>query len=718
MSGTGSENGTYIVKNLNFDYTANAPHAGIFNANGILAIGSIANPNIAALAGSITSPGATISIGYSSPNITIDVAGVGGVSSVTGTANQVTASPTTGAVVVSTPVVFIAPGSIKSTTTVEVGNGDLTVDIGNVLLPTTTATTGQIKINSLRFLHNFGGTGNTFVGPNSGNFTLTNTENTGVGGNTLSSLTTGGGNVAVGMDSSSSVTTGSVNTTLGYRSMNGSNGAVDRCVAIGSYVLTNCQTSGQIAIGYEALNSGVSGDRNIAIGEGALKSTLTGYLNVAVGPGAGYSITSGAENVFIGRNCGLNNNGICNNIIGKEAGASAIGTASFNSIMGWECARFITNASNSVIIGASAAPALTSGNRNIILGYQTGSAYTTESNNILINSAGVVADANVMRLGTTGVGAGQVSTTYVAGVASVVVANKNIVTIDITTGQLGSEAAASAGILTLTGNSGGALSPTAGNINTLGTGSITIAGVGSTLTTQLTGLTANSVLYGLGTATIGLVASGTTGQVLQTNTGAAPTYSTATYPSTIATNQVLYSNAANTIVGLATTVRSVFVGNSSGVPVWRPINADGQILIGSGSSQPTAATITPGTGISIVNGANSITIASTSGGFAWSDTSGAFSPLAQNGYFITATATATLPAAPANGDTIKFFVDTTQILTIQATAGKIIRFGSTVSTAAGTAVSTLQGDSVELVYRTTNTCWCAVSGFSGVWNVT
>ena len=38
------------------------------------------------------------------------------------------------------------------------------------------------------------------------------------------------------------------------------------------------------------------------------------------------------------------------------------------------------------------------------------------------------------------------------------------------------------GIATLTGNSGGAISPTAGNINILGSGGISVAGSGSTLT--------------------------------------------------------------------------------------------------------------------------------------------------------------------------------------------------------------------------------------------
>ena len=55
---------------------------------------------------------------------------------------------------------------------------------------------------------------------------------------------------------------------------------------------------------------------------------------------------------------------------------------------------------------------------------------------------------------------------------------------------------------TLTGNSGGAIAPVANNINTVGTGSITIGGSGNTLTTQLTGLTNHAVLVGAGTATI------------------------------------------------------------------------------------------------------------------------------------------------------------------------------------------------------------------------
>lgn len=57
----------------------------------------------------------------------------GNVLSVTGTANQITASTSSGAVTLSIPSTFIAPGSIASTTTMTAGTG-LTVTTGNATL--------------------------------------------------------------------------------------------------------------------------------------------------------------------------------------------------------------------------------------------------------------------------------------------------------------------------------------------------------------------------------------------------------------------------------------------------------------------------------------------------------------------------------------------------------------------------------------------------------
>lgn len=277
-----------------------------------------------------------------------------------------------------------------------------------------------------------------------------------------------------------------------------------------------------------------------------------------------------------------------------------------------------------------------------------------------------------------------------------------------------------AGVLTLTGNSGGAIGPSSGNINTVGTGSITIAGAGNTLTTQLTGLTNHAVLIGAGTATITNVGpTATSGQILQSQGAAAdPAFSTATYPATTTINRILYSSATNVVDQIVTANNGVLTTGTSGIPNITPLSSNGQIIIGSSGGAPAANTITAGAGISITNGANSITISASSANLPWSDEGGSFSALSNNGYFVTAVATASLPASPAQGDVIKFILDSASTLTIQASTGKIIRIGAAVSAASGTAASSgTRGDAVALVYRSANTTWIA-EDVIGTWSVT
>lgn len=93
----------------------------------------------------------------------------------------------------------------------------------------------------------------------------------------------------------------------------------------------------------------------------------------------------------------------------------------------------------------------------------------------------------------------------------------------------------------------------------------------------------------------------------------------------------------------------------------------------------------------------------------WTDENTSFSASSQNGYFITGTATATLPASPSQGDIIEFVVRQGATLTIQASGSQLISIGSQNSTAGGTATSNAVGDSVTLVYRSTTTRWNATS---------
>src|SRR5580692_2055097 len=129
-------------------------------------------------------------------------------------------------------------------------------------------------------------------------------------------------------------------------------------------------------------------------------------------------------------------------------------------------------------------------------------------------------------------------------------------------------------------------------------------------------------------------------------------------------------------------------------------------------SQAIASTDATKIGLAAFNSANFTVDANgfvslTSSGFTWSETSGAFNAAKNNGYFITAAATATLPASLAEGDTIDFSVDTASNLTITANTGQTIRLGTTVTAAAGTAVNTQRGDAIQLVYKSTGTVWMA-----------
>lgn len=73
---SGFENDVMVAKNVNFNNAGAKPHLGIINAAGLLPIGTgNTSPTPEILAGSLTSPLGTLTIGYSSPNITIDVSG-------------------------------------------------------------------------------------------------------------------------------------------------------------------------------------------------------------------------------------------------------------------------------------------------------------------------------------------------------------------------------------------------------------------------------------------------------------------------------------------------------------------------------------------------------------------------------------------------------------------------------------------------------------------
>ncbi len=157
---------------------------------------------------------------------------------------------------------------------------------------------GNIMKAGNRFVHN-AGTDNTFVGVNSGNFSIAGAENVGIGRNALFSNTTGFNDTAVGAFSMNTNTIGANNAAYGsYALVNNIQGNDN--VALGNYTLvTNTTGLGNTAIGFQAGYSLATGNNNVFVGNNAGLNLADGFTNVVIGYNSGLSLTTGDDNIYI-----------------------------------------------------------------------------------------------------------------------------------------------------------------------------------------------------------------------------------------------------------------------------------------------------------------------------------------------------------------------------------------------------------------------------------
>ncbi len=236
---------------------------------------------------------------------------------------------------------------------------------------------------------------------------------------------------------------------------------------------------------------------------------------------------------------------------------------------------------------------------------------------------------------------------------------------------------------TLTGNTGGPIAPVAGNINTIGAGSITISGSGNTLTTQLTGLTAHAVLVGNGSTTITKVGpTNTVGQVFQSGGSLAdPAFSTATYPLTTTINQILFSSAANTITGITSSNDGVLITSHTGVPSLLAAGSTGQVLTATtgapaswASPAASSISITGDTGGALTGSAFTFTGGTTGLSFGGAGTTETLS-----GILVLANGGTSANLTASNGGIFYSTASAGAILSGTATAGQIIRSGASTA---------------------------------------
>ena len=202
---------------------------------------------------------------------------------------------------------FIIRDTNNTFLTLSQATGELTLN-RSLVLPVSTQNSqiGSIFKGSVRFLHNFSptGTSNTFLGVNSGNFTMNgsgsqSSYNTGIGANTLSLLTIGYENSAFGQTALNSNTEGYENSAFGCFSLS-SNSTGNKNSAFGRRTMNNNSTGTlNSAFGYNALYSNMAGFQNTAIGSNSLL-TCSGNYNTALGYNSGSTITTGANLTCLG----------------------------------------------------------------------------------------------------------------------------------------------------------------------------------------------------------------------------------------------------------------------------------------------------------------------------------------------------------------------------------------------------------------------------------
>lgn len=181
--------------------------------------------------------------------------------------------------------IYDAISSLSNSTLVVVdSDGQLTTDsiVQNIKMANSVdSLNGNILKGGLPFLHNYGG--NTFLGSNAGNFTMSGGNNVGIGNNTLTTSTTSFSNTAVGAFSQHSNTDGIQNSSFGS-----------------SALMINSTGDNNSVFGADAAKNNTTGSLNTAFGTQSLFSNTAGNNNIALGANAGANLTNGHNNIAIG----------------------------------------------------------------------------------------------------------------------------------------------------------------------------------------------------------------------------------------------------------------------------------------------------------------------------------------------------------------------------------------------------------------------------------
>lgn len=188
----------------------------------------------------------------------------------------------------------------------------------------------------------------------------------------------------------------------------------------------------------------------------------------------------------------------------------------------------------------------------------------------------------------------------------------------------------------------------------------------------------------------------------------------------ISAGGVVGYDAAGTFNGSAVTQHSLLLGGANNHTINSlGVATNGQLPIGSGSADPVLATLTAGTGVTVANGAGSITINAVGSGLSWTVITGASQAMSvNNGYIANRSGTVafTLPTTSAVGDIVAVTgMNTALGWSIAYTTNQQIFFGTSSATlSTGSLASTNIRDTVYLVCIVANLTWNVVGSIGNI----
>jgi len=283
----------------------------------------------------------------------------------TGTLPAIDGSNLTG---ISSSSTFSSDGSFNS---VAIGKGPNSVS-GNTVL-------GENALDA-----SVSGSNNTAIGNNALTSLTSGNQNTAVGSLALDANTTAGDNTAVGYFALSGTTTGGNNTAIGHQAIRQNttgrfNTAVGRAALDGNTTADN-----NTAVGYFSLSSNTTGTQNVGIGSQALKLNTTANRNTGIGSNALFSNTTGGNNTAVGADAlESNSTGNQNTAVGENA-LTACTTGSSNTGLGQDALRANTTAINNTAVGMDSLTSNTIGERNTAVGVLALSTNITANNNTAV----------------------------------------------------------------------------------------------------------------------------------------------------------------------------------------------------------------------------------------------------------------------------------------------------------------------------------------------